>query len=1127
MSHIVDVLPFLEELDSLFNQKKFDQARQLCSSFFSNYSDFYALQYQWELKLLQAEIGSAALLAQVNGQASSVDKYLALGVIHLNDKDTQKALLAFSEGLELSQNHPLLCHFAGQACFDKGLFKESLQLATAPADGMLKESNLLCALAYFNMQDYERAYIAYEKAFTSLPSDQNFFSLLLFMRDRIRLDKLLHWGYVQRSRVLLSEYGPALTSYQKEVKTLEGNLASLTGDNAKAIRIYGDLHKLYPSDEGIKNDLAYTLMAEGAFKEAFNLRPNREFDFKTLDKFDGVDSTPDWNGENLNKKALIVFCEQGLGDKILLLRFINKLQQKYKLSDIVVVVEERLLPILERSDFGKARFITTSANTLKLTGFDYKTFLSDLLFLLGPSSPPKQGSGAYLTVDREKSTYFKDKYQKLFPGKVTIGVTWKSISQISGSSKDLVLREMGALLNIKGVQWISLQYGDIDADLTSFVEEHDSTVYVDPEVNHVTDIDTSLSQIEALDYVVSISNATAHLAGSIGKSGTVLVPRRPLWHWLTYGETSCWYQSLQLIRQHGFNTWRNQLQDVREIICTKFPKLEVISLPTLGEIKALFYTSQFNSLIERLSKFRVEELPPQHKTFLADTYLKLGEVNNAVALVHPMMQQGLTTDHNMLLMAKAGRVLGQIKETEVLLNSIKDPQFSLEVMLEKLTRALDEQDVNLATNLWNQVISFSPSISTVDQISTFLFVQREWITTKSYIEPERLAFCWRMVKDYEAFFGSHNPVVSIILTAELKSYEGDIKSAISGFRKAFELRPELTAQMNASLGYCLLSDGQLKEGFERHFRIREVEKRMVSEDAVDYNLPIADPEKLLPSLNENIVITCEQGIGDQILSLEFLKILLSRYKGKVALTIAPKLLSIIKRSFPEMQFVNAENANYDPAILKGFKYKLPMGDIPRLMMDEFDHFKAELPVLVPDPEKVEYYKTRLANMFPGKKLIGLSWRSVGGLWGSSKDVALTSFTGLIDNPDYQCVSIQYLNPKVDVDQFNATHQGGSIFLDETVDFTNDLDSVNAFIAALDFVVTISNVNAHFTGAMNKPGLVVLKQRAIWHWQSNSETVPWYPSLKLIRQKNFETELGLSEKILLEVEANLNVSEVAC
>jgi hypothetical protein len=65
--------------------------------------------------------------------------------------------------------------------------------------------------------------------------------------------------------------------------------------------------------------------------------------------------------------------------------------------------------------------------------------------------------------------------------------------------------------------------------------------------------------IEACDEVVSIGNATAHLAGALGKRTTVLLPEVPSWRWLAQGETTPWYSSVRLRRLPPGHQWRDWL----------------------------------------------------------------------------------------------------------------------------------------------------------------------------------------------------------------------------------------------------------------------------------------------------------------------------------------------------------------------------------------------------------------------------------------------------------------------------------------------------------------------------------------------------------------------------------------
>ena len=55
------------------------------------------------------------------------------------------------------------------------------------------------------------------------------------------------------------------------------------------------------------------------------------------------------------------------------------------------------------------------------------------------------------------------------------------------------------------------------------------------------------------------------------------------------------------------------------------------------------------------------------------------------------------------------------------------------------------------------------------------------------------------------------------------------------------------------------------------------------------------------------------------------------------------------------------------------------------------------------------------------------------------------------------------------------------------------------ISTLDIVVSIDTAVIHLTGAMGKPGIVLLSYAADWRWGDGYGEAPWYPSIYMIRQ----------------------------
>jgi ADP-heptose:LPS heptosyltransferase len=72
-----------------------------------------------------------------------------------------------------------------------------------------------------------------------------------------------------------------------------------------------------------------------------------------------------------------------------------------------------------------------------------------------------------------------------------------------------------------------------------------------------------------------------------------------------------------------------------------------------------------------------------------------------------------------------------------------------------------------------------------------------------------------------------------------------------------------------------------------------------------------------------------------------------------------------------------------------------------------------------------------------------------------------------------------------------------------IDFTSelyDLADSAALIANLDLVITVDTSIAHLAGGMGKPVWVFIPFNPDWRWLLDREDTPWYPTMRLFRQR---------------------------
>jgi len=92
------------------------------------------------------------------------------------------------------------------------------------------------------------------------------------------------------------------------------------------------------------------------------------------------------------------------------------------------------------------------------------------------------------------------------------------------------------------------------------------------DVDLFNDIDSLFSLVDACDFVVTSSNVTVHISGSLGKKTFLLVPhdKGKLWYWHDKHSRSIWYPSVQIFNQLSNGDWKKSLKDVYEKILKEF-----------------------------------------------------------------------------------------------------------------------------------------------------------------------------------------------------------------------------------------------------------------------------------------------------------------------------------------------------------------------------------------------------------------------------------------------------------------------------------------------------------------------------------------------------------------------------
>jgi hypothetical protein len=239
----------------------------------------------------------------------------------------------------------------------------------------------------------------------------------------------------------------------------------------------------------------------------------------------------------------------------------------------------------------------------------------------------------------------------------------------------------------------------------------------------------------------------------------------------------------------------------------------------------------------------------------------------------------------------------------------------------------------------------------------------------------------------------------------------------------------------------------------------------------------------------------------------------------------PRLQPLFARSFPE---VTADGRTRTRRLSKTcnntdisiedvhFDYSIPIDGLPRFFRNKIEDFPNRDAFLVPDPESVDKWGKRLADLGEGLK-IGISW--LGGVPKVHKkqSIPLGHWKNLL-SVDAFFVNLQYGNTSAEVGQFSAENNI-KIYDWEDNDALLDLDNQAALISKLDLVISNPNATVHSCIALGTEVWALIDPSLSLMFMENGTGIsPLSRHLRFFKKKNqdsWDTVLSDAEQQLRE------------
>jgi hypothetical protein len=259
---------------------------------------------------------------------------------------------------------------------------------------------------------------------------------------------------------------------------------------------------------------------------------------------------PYWHGEPVAGKHILLWGEQGIGDQILAARCIPRLLDLG--AQISVECDARLHPLLTRSYPGIACFQRHAKGhaALRDAAFAYQSSMLSAWRWL-----PAVTAQSYLRADPELVSRYRREWSRRGWGH-NIGVSWRGGAKSPDKARATPVWLRTALIGTSSTLH-AIQYGADDEELSAISSKVGKAVMRDASCDARQDLDRLAALISALDLVVSVGNATAHLAGALGTPAHAIIPLGAMWYWGTREEQSPWYPGSKLIRQAIPGSWED------------------------------------------------------------------------------------------------------------------------------------------------------------------------------------------------------------------------------------------------------------------------------------------------------------------------------------------------------------------------------------------------------------------------------------------------------------------------------------------------------------------------------------------------------------------------------------------
>ena len=556
-----------EIADSIIN-KNFDKALKLCEIYQNEKNKYIILNFKGAIYLSQNNFEDAEFnfLESLKENEKFVEPLNNLLQLYLRKNDFKKLLFYAKKLIEIDKLNPSYNYKLGYALEQNNKIEEAIECykncINFDGKDKLKALNNVGVL-YSKLEKENLANQYYLDALKIDPNNtfiiNNLLSNYLELRDEKNSDIFFEKAKNIDQNIIYFLYNKAEYLIQKKkideaIEILENNknkdlkffiklikINFLIGKKDKAENLLDEFQKKELNNPEYFQFLGMRYLFQGNFEAGWKYY---EYRYSKLKSF--LNEIQEWQGENIVKKSIVVYSEQGLGDTIQFSKFLIPLLKLSK--NVTFLVQKNLINIFKK-DIPNLKILTKE--NICDERFDFKISLGSLLKFFY-----KDKINRNLLIDIDKNDLSNLPIKYFNKDKLNIGIAWSgSFKGPNEPYRSIPLEALSKIFSLD-INYYCLQKEIWQRDLFKFKK------------TKITNLGNySLSDmvpiILNLDLVISSDTSILHLAASLNKETWGLLNLHPDWRWGAFNDKHP-YKSLKLFQQKAFDRWDDVEQEIYE-----------------------------------------------------------------------------------------------------------------------------------------------------------------------------------------------------------------------------------------------------------------------------------------------------------------------------------------------------------------------------------------------------------------------------------------------------------------------------------------------------------------------------------------------------------------------------------